>query len=57
MRQKKKKTKSMRNVINELERINAKTGQFMKGLTEIEGKNLFNDLNYGDMVIVYKNPF
>jgi thiamine monophosphate synthase len=34
LRQKNKKTKSKRNVINELERINAKTGQFMKGLLE-----------------------
>jgi hypothetical protein len=28
----------------------------MKGVTEIRGRNIFNDLNYGDMVIVYHNP-
>ena len=37
--------------------INSKTGQFMKGVDEIEGMNLFSDLNYGDYLIVFENPF
>lgn len=43
--------------INMLESIEAKTGQFKKGLDYIEGYNIFSDLNYGDFLIVFENPF
>lgn len=49
--------KKRMNEIKKLESISGKTGQFLKGVDEIEGLNLFNDLNYGDFLMVFFNPF
>ena len=42
--------------IKSLESINSRTGQYTKGVQAIEGYNIFNDLNYGDFVLVFHNP-
>ena len=49
------KTKKKRTNYN-IQFIEGPTGRFMKG-KEYDDKNLFADLNYGDFVIVFHNPF
>lgn len=43
--------------LRNLQSIDSKNGQFMKGKDPIKHYNLFNDLNYGDFLIVFHNPF
>lgn len=37
--------------------IDNKTGQYIQRGEPMEGMNIYNDLNYGDMIFVFKNTF
>ena len=61
MKQKNRKKKELDQKMKRLNRkmiyIDNESGQFKQDFEPIAGKNLFNDLNYGDLAVVFINQF